>query len=318
VIKGSETVAKAIQAALVIEGHSTKASAKPIFRASVQDDGALEMLVYGDIVDSPTLSMLEAWGYPTDGLISASSVKQQIDAAGGYSKIRVRINSPGGDAFEGIAIHNLLRAQAKPIETCVDGVAASSASIIAMAGDVRKMGHNAMMMIHNAWSACTGNGDDMRKMADTLDKVSASIGQTYADKTGISMDKIKSLMDEETWMSADDCVRDGFATEIADPPAEPADVNALAQRFMARFKKNVKAEDERCACDCENCTEEDCADCTNKECNDLNCKDCPMQRDADAGNAAEVEPAAESNLSVYEAQLRLLKSLSQACTNRPQ
>jgi ATP-dependent protease ClpP protease subunit len=282
---------------------AAKNRTRPIFQASVQTDGTLEMLVYGEIVDMPTLSMLEDWGYPTDGLISATSVKKQIDAAGTFSRIRVRINSPGGDAFEGIAICNLLRAQGKPIETCIDGIAASSASIIAMAGDVRTAGHNAMMMIHNAWSVACGDAVEMRKMADILDKISESIAQTYVDRTGKTMAEIKALMDAETWMSADDCVRDGFATAIAEPATDESDkAMAMARGFRALNKmKHVPAalkpaNQAECECDCENCQTGDCQNCTNQDCSDANCTDCPMQ--AGSGNS--------SNLSLYEARLSML------------
>ena len=120
-------------------------------------------------------------------------MKQQIDEAGPFTRLAVRINSPGGDAFEGVAIHNLLRAQGKPVDVYVDGIAASAASIIAMAGDTRSMGSNTMMMIHNAWSSCTGYADDMRKMADTLDRVSTAVAQTYIDRAGLSKDDVKDL-----------------------------------------------------------------------------------------------------------------------------
>jgi ATP-dependent protease ClpP protease subunit len=288
----------------------------PFFRAAMQGDGTLEMLCYGEIIDSVTLSMLESYGYDTTGFISAAAVKKQIDTAGNFSKVRVRINSPGGDAFEGIAIHNLLRAQGKPIETCIDGVAASSASIIAMAGDTRTIGNNAMMMIHNAWSCCCGNAADMRKLADTLDKISGSIAQTYVDRSGMTAEEITALMDDETWMSADDCVKNKFCTAIADPPAEQsAKAMALAQRFEALGKLKKPPKDfqtamaamaaDACACDCEDCMDGDCPSCSNKECDDANCEDCPMQ--SGTGNSADVKPeAAASNLSLYEARLKML------------
>jgi ATP-dependent protease ClpP protease subunit len=267
--------------------------AKKHVLAQANPDGTLELLVYEDI------------GQNWDGTgLTAKSIKQAIDAAGVYSKISVRINSPGGDAFEGLAIHNLLRAQKKPIEVCVDGIAASSASIIAMAGDKITMGHSAMMMIHSAWSMCVGNADDMRKMADTLDKVSASIGQTYADKTGKSMDEVKALMDAETWLSADDCVANGLATGIAEDPEEEGEAAmAKARRFKAlarmknvpvQLKTKPKAADS-CECTCSECESGDCSGCDNPDCTDANCLDCPMQADTE-----------NSNLTQYEARLSLL------------
>jgi len=273
---------------------------KPYFKAAVKGD-TLEMLVYGEI------------GKNWDGCgVSASDIKKQIDNAGAFDKISLRINSPGGDAFEGIAIHNLIRAQKKPVEVCVDGLAASSASIVAMAGDTITMGSNAMMMIHNAWSVAAGNAAELRKMADTLDKVSASIAQTYVDKTGKTLDEIKSLMDDETWMSAEDCVKMSFATGVTGDNPEAI---ALAKTFKSLAKMKAVPEqfknDAMCMCDCNNCQSMNCYDCTNIDCVDSNCVDCPMQRndadpDKDGDGGIPSEPTAETDLSLYEARLKLM------------
>ncbi len=201
---------------------------KPTFRAALQSDGTLELLVYEDIGEN----------YWTGGGVTAKTVKQQLDAAGPFQRISLRVNSPGGDAFEGVAIYNLLRAQKKPIAVAVDGIAASAASIIAMAGDTILMGSNAMMMIHNAWSNCTGYADDMRKMADTLDKVSAAVAQTYIDRAGMTAEEAKKLMDAESWLGAQECVDLGLATGIADDNDGDEDAMALAASFQALKKLN--------------------------------------------------------------------------------
>ena len=109
--------------------------------------------------------------------MTAKNVKQQLDSTG-FNRVSVRINSPGGDVFEGVAICNLLKACGKPVDVFIDGVAASSASIIAMAGSTISIANNALLMIHNAWSVAIGEAKDMRKMADTLDTVTASIAAT--------------------------------------------------------------------------------------------------------------------------------------------
>lgn len=202
----------------------------PTFRASLQSDGTLELLVYEEIGEN-------LW---TGGGVTAKTVKQQLDQAGPYSRLAVRVNSPGGDAFEGIAIGNLLRAQGKPIDVFVDGIAASAASVVAMAGDTRTMGSNAMMMIHNAWCSCIGYADDMRKMADTLDKVSAAVAQTYVDRAGMSAADAKALMDAESWLSAQDCIDNGLATAIAEEDDGDDAAMALARSFKALGRlKNV-------------------------------------------------------------------------------
>src|SRR5205807_10307405 len=134
--------------------------------------------------------------------------------------ILLRINSPGGDVFESIAIFNLLRSQKKPIEVRVDGLAASAASVLAMCGDEIIMGANAMMMVHNAWSFCMGYAADMRQMAENLDKISAVIAGTYSRRIKRSLADVAALMDAETWMTAQECLDAGFATEIESPPDE--------------------------------------------------------------------------------------------------
>lgn len=257
------------------------------FHAELGSDGVLELTIYGDIVDAVTAGYLESWGYDPSSFVSALSVKKALDGAGSScAKIRLRINSPGGDAFEGMAIHSLLTGQAKPVEAYIDGIAASSASIIAMAASTRIMGRSAMMMVHNAWASSTGYASDMRKMADVLDKISESIGACYVDRTGMSPEGVQKLMDAETWLSAQDCVDQGFATGVVEAPAkEEAKALAAARRFKALAQlRNVPTQFKAaaCACDCTGCVDGDCAACSNKDCADSNCVDCPMQ--GSAGN----------------------------------
>jgi ATP-dependent Clp protease, protease subunit len=195
----------------------------PRFSAAVKPDGTLELLVYEDIG-------VDWW---SDTGVTAKTVKAEIDAAGAFSKIAVRINSPGGDAFEGVAIFNLLRAQGKPIAVFVDGIAASAASIVAMAGDTRTMGAGAMLMIHNAWSTCVGYAEDMRKMADVLDSVSSSVAETYITRAGLTAEKTKELMDGESWLNAAASVELGLATGIAAQGDDDGSALALARSFKA-------------------------------------------------------------------------------------
>jgi ATP-dependent Clp protease protease subunit len=285
-----------------------KAALKPFFRASVATDGEFEILLYDEI----------GADWMGNG-ITAKSVRASLDEAGAYSKISLRINSPGGDAFEGIAIGNVLKATGKPIDVYVDGLAASAASIVAMCGDTITMASNAMMMVHNAWTLCAGYASDMRKMADTLDRISTSIAQTYVDKTGKPMDEIQALMDAESWMSAADCVEGGFATAIA-AANEPA--IAMARGFkvlnlMKRVPESLQNNDldsvDGCQCYCQACLDDDCANCSNVECDDSNCSDCPMQEQR-AGNS--VTPATKD--SIVDASVSDLKRARLALAERMQ
>jgi ATP-dependent protease ClpP protease subunit len=196
------------------------------FSAAVKYD-VLEVLVY-DVIGS------SMW----DEGVTAAGLAAQMKAAGKYGSISVRINSPGGSAFEGLAIANLLRAQGKPVNVEVDGVAASAASIIAMAGDRVSMGLGAMMMVHNARTMAYGQASDFREVADTLDKVSDSILDTYAARTKMDRAELAAMMDAETWLSAEDCISNGFADGMAEnaSPEARADAMKLAAEWAGRFE----------------------------------------------------------------------------------
>lgn len=142
--------------------------------------------------------------------------------------INVEINSPGGDVFAGLAIYNALKSSGKEIVVKVMGVAASAASLIAMAGDKIVMPKNTFLMIHNPWSFAMGNADELRETADTLDKIGASLRATYAARTGMDDAKLDEMLAKDTWMTADEALEMGFATEVVE------DVKANAKFDMAR------------------------------------------------------------------------------------
>lgn len=165
--------------------------------------------------------------------ITASSVSAALSENAGCSSITCRLNSPGGDLFEGIAIYNLLKASGKPVNVVVDGLAASAASLIAMAGDSITMGKGSMIMIHRAMAMAAGFSDDLRNMADTLDTVSASAADIYVARTGMKKDDVLKMMAAETWMSADDAVKDGYATAVS------GDSKAVTNSFDLSVFKNT-------------------------------------------------------------------------------
>lgn len=135
--------------------------------------------------------------------------------------LRVHVNSPGGDVFDAVAIANLLRAQSqekgRTIEMLVEGLAASAATIITSAGDSIKIASNAMMMVHNPSGMVWGEAKDMRSMADALDSIRDAIVATYRWVSQLSATSIQALMDAITWMSAEEALANGFATEIMEP-----------------------------------------------------------------------------------------------------
>lgn len=149
--------------------------------------------------------------------------------------IHLRINSVGGSVIEGAAIYNALRRHKGGLTVHVDGLAASMASVIAMAGEEVLMAGNAMLMVHNPWSMAMGDADDLRKEADVLDKLKATLVNAYVRKTGRERGEIEAMMDEETWLDATEAMGLNFVDGIEDDIEAAASVTPEAAR--ARFDK---------------------------------------------------------------------------------
>lgn len=158
-------------------------------------------------------------------------------------EVDVEINSPGGDVFAGLAIYNGLRASGKKINVKVLGLAASAASLVAMAGDTIEMPENAFMMIHNPWGFAMGGADEMRNTADVLDKISTGLVSTYAKRTGKTDQEITALLDAETWMTAQEAVDAGFATSVTPALAVKASYSEdrLPENVRLAFKAQAPA-----------------------------------------------------------------------------
>lgn len=156
--------------------------------------------------------------------------------------VTVRINSYGGDVFTGHAIYSSLKLHDKKVTVHIDGIAASAASVVAMAGDEVIMPSNAMMMIHNPWTIAVGEAKDFRKLADDMDKIRDSILVVYEEKTGKSRDELIELMDNEYWMTAQEAKDEGFADTIEESTKIAAsiaggDITVNGVKFsMERFK----------------------------------------------------------------------------------
>ena len=144
-------------------------------------------------------------------------------------EIRVEINSPGGDVFDGIAIYNALRLHPAKVTTRVDGLAASIASVIAQAGDHRIMVDSSQMMIHNAWGLTVGNRTDHTDMADLLEQQDQVIAGVYATASGKPAESFRAMMDAETWLTAEQAVAEGLADEVLTPVASAS----MAEKITA-------------------------------------------------------------------------------------
>lgn len=166
--------------------------------------------IKGDIVDNSTAQFYEYFGMDA---VSPSGVSQQL-ADGDDDEIEVNIASNGGDLFAASEIYTMLKDDPRNVTVNIQGLAASSASIIAMAGDEVNISPTAQMMIHQVWSNTQGNADDMRSSAESLDSADQAVVNAYAMKTGLDSESILSMMQQETWMNAQEAVDKGFADKI--------------------------------------------------------------------------------------------------------
>lgn len=185
-----------------------------IRNAKGETAGPAEVLIY-DAIDS--------WMG-----VSAEQLARDIAALAPERDLTVRINSPGGNVYDGVAILNSLRSHPGKVTVVVDGLAASAASIIAMGGDEIVMNRNSEMMIHNGHAIAMGGAEDMRKMADRLEQVNANLASIYADRAGGTADEWRAIMAAETWYSADEAVAAGLADRVEQ--AAP-DARAIAAQF---------------------------------------------------------------------------------------
>ena len=189
-----------------------------------------------------TISMFDVIGEDgwSGGGVTANRISAALRSIGDHA-ITVRINSPGGDMFEGIAIYNLLRAHPAKVTVEILGWAASAASIIAMAGDEIRMGLGSFMMVHNAWGVVIGNRHDMREAAILFEQFDAAIADIYEVRTGMKRADIEQLMDAETFMAAAQAVEYGFADGVDDAEIH-AETNASAQvRPEIHAKRRIDA-----------------------------------------------------------------------------
>ncbi len=165
-----------------------------------------EILLYQDIGQG---------GWFNEGT-SAEGFAKDLKALGKISTLNVRINSPGGQVFEGVTIYNLLASHSAKKIVHIDGLAASIASVVAMAGDEINIADNGMMMIHDAWGVGMGTAEEIRKTADVLDTITATIAGTYAKRTGCALDDIRKMMASEKWMGAPEALSLGFVNNVVD------------------------------------------------------------------------------------------------------
>lgn len=211
------------------------------FQNAAEDSSVVDIYIndfIGDWID-------DYWGF---GVTARQFLEQLSGLDARVSTIRVHLNSPGGDVFAAHQIANALRDQRvtknRTVETIVDGLAASAATIIMMAGSPVRVSDTAVVMVHNPWSVGVGNSEQMRKLADDLDVVRDTIVAAYQWHSALSSDELIALMDAETWMDADEAIAHGLADEKVEGlrAAASLDPRALAKLTIPdRLRDRVAA-----------------------------------------------------------------------------
>ncbi len=280
---------------------------RQLSRITAKGDSA-EVLIYEDI------------GEGFFGGLGAKAFVEQLAALGSVKTLTVRINSDGGAVFEGMAIYNALKSHPATVNVVVDGIAASIASVIAMAGDTIQMQPTAMMMIHNARTMTYGDPTALREVAALLETVSGQMAIAY-QRSGIDPVRVRSIMDAETWYTADAAVAEGWADGLVETPLKMAasasgyDLKAfknvpksLQNRVKAaKISANSENSGVSCTCPCPECLLGDCGDCSDPDCTCEGCTcDAAMGASAEASQiAAQVQQNALIAVSIRDRNLRL-------------
>lgn len=191
------------------------------------DEKTGELTLYGEISNETW------WGDE----VTPKEFKSDLDNLGEIDTLNIYINSPGGDVFAGQTIYSILKRHKAHKNIYIDGLAASIASVIAMAGNTIFMPKNAMMMIHNPWTVGMGNADEFRKLAEDLDKIRESLIAAYENHSALTRDEIIEIMDSETWLTASECEEYGFCDVVEEEKTLAASID---KDVLARYKNTPK------------------------------------------------------------------------------
>lgn len=198
----------------------------------------LDLYIYGDV---------EGNGYDwlhdrvIESETSANHFREELAKHPNVEQINIYINSRGGCVFEGTAIYTQLKRHAAHKTVYIDGFACSITSVIAMAGDEVVMPKNALMMIHNMWMGVAGNPSELRKAADDLDIINTAGRNAYMDKAGEKLDEAKliEMMDNETWLTAEQCIQYGLADRYAEKDADMQNASAVLQKANLKLEQRI-------------------------------------------------------------------------------
>lgn len=193
-----------------------------VIRAASGDTA--EIYIYGPIGQSGGF-------FGPDNGVSADQFAKDLKGLGKIKKLDLRINSEGGDVFDGKAIYSLLVAHPAKVHVYIDGLAASAASFVAMAGDTIEASQGAFVMIHNASGMAWGDAREHTRTADLLRSVDETMADLYAQKTGLERAEIKQMMDDETWLDSTAALAKGFVDTVSKKPQKVAASVQDARRY---------------------------------------------------------------------------------------
>ncbi|MEY8414798.1 head maturation protease, ClpP-related [Tissierella praeacuta] len=200
---------------------------KKFWNFKALDKSAGELTLYGEISNETW------WGDE----VTPKEFKADLDNLGEIDTLNIYINSPGGDVFAGQTIYSILKRHKAHKNIYIDGLAASIASVIAMAGNTIFMPKNSMMMIHNPWTIGMGNASDFRKLAEDLDKIRESLIAAYENQSMLTKDEIIEIMDNETWLTAKECEEYGFCHVVEEEKQIAASIDL---EVLERYRNTPK------------------------------------------------------------------------------
>lgn len=198
-----------------------------------------ELYLYGNI--------RQGWAWEDENVeaVTSKKVRAKLNSIGDKD-LDIHLNTRGGDVFESIAIHNILKQHKGEVNIYIDALAGSGGSVIAMAGDKIYMPSNAMMMIHKAWAWVAGNATELRKFADDLDKMDIAVKESYKNRFVGTDEELSDLIEDETWLTADECKTFGFCDEVLnvidDDKEGDEEGETTVENLFAKYSKEINTE----------------------------------------------------------------------------
>lgn len=211
---------------------------KKMWEIKQQADNSISLYIYGDVEGD----FYDFWtGNVIESETSANHFRDELAKYPNAQQIDIFINSYGGSVFEGTAIYNQLKRHPAHKTVYIDGFACSIASVIAMAGDEIVMPRNALMMVHNMWMGVCGNADELRKAADDLDTINAAGRAAYLERADekLTEEQLVSMMDAETWLTAEQCIEYGLADRYAEKDADMSQATEVLQKANISLEQRI-------------------------------------------------------------------------------